>query len=99
MNENILEQLSPETLEKYNEALANGANEAHFTYADNSFHRYDIADLPEKMELFRTRNMGLRLVKTNPSDKWDWQELASLPFWNSFVDDRILSDLYLFCVC
>jgi len=88
MNENILEQLSPETLEKYNEALANGANEAHFTYADNSFHRYDIADLPEKMKLFRTRNLGLRLVKTNPSDEWDWQVLARLPFWNSFVDER-----------
>ena len=86
--ENLLKELSSECQAQYADAVADGANEAHFVYADQSFHRYDIADLSNAMNIFRTRRLCLRLVKTNPNDEFDWEVKANLVFWNSFVDER-----------
>ena len=86
--ENLLGQLSPKNWKLYARAVADGANEAHFTYADHSFHRYDIVDINKAMNIFRARRLCLRLVKTNPNDESDWEVKADLVFWNSFVDDR-----------
>ena len=81
--ENLIEQLSPECNAKLEAAIAAGATHARFTYADGSFHGYPIEEINRGMNAHRLQRLGLVLVKVTPDTK-----LASLPFWNSFVDDR-----------
>ena len=80
---NLLKELSPEETAKLEAAIEAGATHARFTYADGSFHPYPIEDLNRGMNAHRRSRLGLVLVKVTPDEK-----LASLPFWNSFVDDR-----------
>ena len=84
MNENILEQLSPECTAKLEAAIEAGATHARFTYADGSFHPYPIEELNRGMNAHRRSRLGLELVKVVSTE----EKLARLPFWNSFVDDR-----------
>ena len=80
---NLLKELSPECTAKLEAAIEAGATHARFTYADGSFHPYPIEELNRGMNAHRRSRLGLVLVKVTPDE-----ELASLPFWNSFVDDR-----------
>ncbi len=84
MNENILEQLSPECNAKLEAAIAAGATHARFTYADGSYHAYPIREINRGMNAHRRSRLGLELVKVVSTE----EKLESLPFWNSFVDDR-----------
>ena len=86
MNEtkNLVKELSPEQTAKLEAAIAAGATHARFTYADGSFHPYPIEELNRGMNAHRRSRLGLELVKVVTTD----EKLASLPFWNSFVDDR-----------
>ena len=79
----LLKELSKESTAKLEAAIAAGATHARFTYADGSFHPYPIEELNRGMNAHRLQRLGLVLVKVTPDEK-----LASLPFWNSFVDDR-----------
>ena len=89
--ENLLSQLSPENWKKYANAVAEGANEAHFCFAGGTqFYRYDIEDINRGMNAHRTQRLSLRLVKISAFDQDDWEEKANLVFWNSFVDDRLI---------
>ena len=81
---NLLKELSPEETAKLEAAIEAGATHARFTYADGSFHPYPIEELNRGMNAHRRSRLGLELVKVVSTDK----KLASLPFWNSFVDDR-----------
>jgi hypothetical protein len=83
--ENLLQELSPENWEKYANAVAAGATHAWFTYADHSFHPYDIKEINRGMNAHRRQRLGLVLVKVTEQGT---EELARLLFWNSFVDDR-----------
>ena len=69
---NLLKELSPEETAKLEAAIAAGATHARFTYADGSLNAH------------RRSRLGLELVKVVSTN----EKLASLPFWNSFVDDR-----------
>ncbi len=80
---NLLKQLSKESTAKLEAAIAAGATHARFTYADGSFHAYPIEEINRGLNAHRRSRLGLALVKVTPDAK-----LASLPFWNSFVDDR-----------
>ena len=79
----LLKELSPQNWKKYSDAVAAGATHARFTYADGSFHPYPIEEINRGMNAHRRQRLGLTLVKVPPDEK-----LASLPFWNNFVDDR-----------
>ena len=81
---NLLKEFSPEETAKLQAAIAAGATHARFTYADGSFHPYPIEELNRGMNAHRRSRLGLELVKVVSTD----EKLASLPFWNSFVDDR-----------
>ena len=81
---NLLKELSPEETAKLEAAIEAGATHARFTYADGSFHPYPIEELNRGMNAHRRQRLGLELVKVVTTD----EKLASLPFWNSFVDDR-----------
>jgi hypothetical protein len=83
--ENLLSELSPENWKRYANAVAEGATHARFTYADHSFHAYPIEELNRGMNAHRRSRLGLKLVKVTDEGA---EKLASLPFWNSFVDDR-----------
>ena len=83
--ENLLSELSPENWKKYANAVAEGATHARFTYADHSFHPYDIKEINRGMNAHRRQRLGLVLVKVTEQGT---EELARLLFWNSFVDDR-----------
>ena len=80
----LLKELSPEQTAKLEAAIAAGATHARFTYADGSFHPYPIEELNRGMNAHRRSRLGLELVKVVSTN----EKLASLPFWNSFVDDR-----------
>ena len=80
----LLKELSPEETAKLEAAIAAGATHARFTYADGSFHPYPIEELNRGMNAHRRSRLGLELVKVVTTN----EKLASLPFWNSFVDDR-----------
>ena len=80
---NLVKELSPEYTAKLEAAIEAGATHARFTYADGSFHPYPIEELNRGMNAHRRQRLGLELVKVTADEK-----LASLPFWNSFVDDR-----------
>ena len=80
----LLKELSPEETAKLEAAIEAGATHARFTYADGSFHPYPIEELNRGMNAHRRSRLGLELVKVVSTD----EKLASLPFWNSFVDDR-----------
>ena len=83
--ENLIEQLSPECNAKLEAAIAAGATHARFTYADGSYHPYPIEEINRGMNKHRrSQRLGLELVKVVTTN----EKLASLPFWNSFVDDR-----------
>jgi len=81
---NLIQELSPEQTAKLEAAIAAGATHARFTYADGSFHPYPIEELNRGMNAHRRSRLGLELVKVVSTN----EKLASLPFWNSFVDDR-----------
>ena len=81
---NLLKELSPEETAKLEAAIAAGATHARFTYADGSFHPYPIEEINRGMNAHRRSRLGLELVKVVSTN----EKLASLPFWNSFVDDR-----------
>ena len=81
---NLLKEFSPEETAKLQAAIAAGATHARFTYADGSFHPYPIEELNRGMNAHRRSRLGLELVKVVSTN----EKLASLPFWNSFVDDR-----------
>ena len=81
---NLLKELSPEETAKLEAAIAAGATHSRFTYADGSFHPYPIEELNRGMNAHRRSRLGLELVKVVSTN----EKLASLPFWNSFVDDR-----------
>lgn len=83
--ENLLSELSPENWKRYANAVAEGATHARFTYADHSFHAYPIEEINRGMNAHRRSRLGLKLVKVTDEGA---EKLASLPFWNSFVDDR-----------
>ena len=80
---NLLKEFSPDETAKLQAAIAAGATHARFTYADGSFHPYPIEEINRGLNAHRRSRLGLVLVKVTPDEK-----LASLPFWNSFVDDR-----------
>ncbi len=92
MMSDIISKLTETQQQILADAIAAGANEAHFTYADGSFHRYkfgkDLAELERGMQNHHQRRLGLRLVKA--TGEWKWQVVGRLPFWNSFVDERII---------
>ena len=81
----LLKELSPEETAKLEAAIAAGATHARFTYADGSFHPYPIEEINRGMNAHRRQRLGLVLVKVTEQST---EELARLPFWNSFVDDR-----------
>ena len=81
---NLIEELSPECNAKLEAAIAAGATHARFTYADGSYHAYPIREINRGMNAHRRSRLGLELVKVVTTN----EKLASLPFWNSFVDDR-----------
>tara|TARA_R100000329_G_scaffold147216_1_gene134609 strand:- start:499 stop:765 length:267 start_codon:yes stop_codon:yes gene_type:complete len=80
----LLKELNAEETAKLEAAIEAGATHARFTYADGSFHPYPIEELNRGMNAHRRSRLGLELVKVVTTD----EKLASLPFWNSFVDDR-----------
>ena len=80
---NLLKEFNAEETAKLEAAIEAGATHARFTYADGSFHAYPIEEINRGMNAHRRSRLGLTLVKVTPDEK-----LASLPFWNSFVDDR-----------
>tara|TARA_A100001515_G_C4408253_1_gene156214 strand:- start:59 stop:337 length:279 start_codon:yes stop_codon:yes gene_type:complete len=82
---NLVKELSKESTAKLEAAIEAGATHARFTYADNSFHAYPIEELNRGMNAHRRSRLGLKLVKVTDEGA---EKLASLPFWNSFVDDR-----------
>ena len=79
----LLKELSPQYNAKLQAAIAAGATHARFTYADGSFHGYPIEEINRGMNAHRRSRLGLVLIKATADE-----ELVSLPFWNSFVDDR-----------
>ena len=81
---NLVKELSPEQTAKLEAAIAAGATHARFTSADGSFHPYPIEELNRGMNAHRRSRLGLELVKVVSTE----EKVASLPFWNSFVDDR-----------
>ncbi len=81
---NLLKELNAEETAKLEAAIEAGATHARFTYADGSFHPYPIEELNRGMNGLRRSRLGLELVKVVTTN----EKLASLPFWNSFVDDR-----------
>ena len=81
---NLVKELSPEYTAKLEAAIEAGATHARFTYADGSFHPYPIEELNRGMNAHRRSRLGLELVKVVSTE----EKVASLPFWNSFVDDR-----------
>ena len=81
---NLVKELSPEYNAKLEAAIEAGATHARFTYADGSFHPYPIEEINRGMNAHRRSRLGLELVKVVTTN----EKLASLPFWNSFVDDR-----------
>ena len=81
---NLVKELSPQETAKLQAAIEAGATHARFTYADGSFHPYPIEEINRGMNAHRRSRLGLELVKVVSTD----EKLASLPFWNSFVDDR-----------
>ena len=81
---NLVKELSQEQTAKLEAAIAAGATHARFTYADGSFHPYPIEEINRGMNAHRRSRLGLELVKVVTTN----EKLASLPFWNSFVDDR-----------
>ncbi len=81
---NLVKELTAEETAKLEAAIEAGATHARFTYADGSFHPYPIEELNRGMNAHRRQRLGLELVKVVSTD----EKLASLPFWNSFVDDR-----------
>ena len=80
----LTKELSPEQTAKLEAAIAAGATHARFTYADGSYHAYPIREINRGMNAHRRSRLGLELVKVVTTN----EKLASLPFWNSFVDDR-----------
>jgi hypothetical protein len=80
----LLKELNAEETAKLEAAIEAGATHARFTYADGSFHPYPIEELNRGMNAHRRSRLGLELVKVVTTN----EKLASLPFWNSFVDDR-----------
>ena len=80
----LLKELNAEETAKLEAAIEAGATHARFTYADGSFHPYPIEELNRGMNAHRRSRLGLELVKVVTTD----EKLASLPLWNSFVDDR-----------
>ena len=80
----LVKELSKESTAKLEAAIAAGATHARFTYADGSFHPYPIEELNRGMNAHRCSSLGLELVKVVSTE----EKVASLPFWNSFVDDR-----------
>lgn len=81
---NLVKELSPECNAKLQAAIAAGATHAKFTYADGSYHAYPIREINRGLNAHRRSRLGLELVKVVTTN----EKLASLPFWNSFVDDR-----------
>ena len=81
---NLVKELSTEETAKLEAAIAAGATHARFTYADGSFHPYPIEEINRGMNAHRRSRLGLELVKVVTTN----EKLESLPFWNSFVDDR-----------
>ena len=81
---NLVKELSPEQTAKLEAAIAAGATHARFTYADGSFHPYPIEEINRGMNAHRRSRLGLELVKVVSTE----EKVESLPFWNSFVDDR-----------
>ena len=81
---NLVKELSTEETAKLEAAIAAGATHARFTYADGSFHPYPIEEINRGMNAHRRSRLGLELVKVVSTE----EKVASLPFWNSFVDDR-----------
>ena len=82
---NLLKELSKEDKATYTAAVVAGATHARFTYADHSFHPYPIEEINRGMNAHRRQRLGLSLVMVSEQGE---EEIASLPFWNSFVDDR-----------
>ena len=81
---NLVKELSPEETAKLQAAIEAGATHARFTYADGSFHPYPIEELNRGMNAHRRSRLGVELGKVVSTE----EKVASLPFWNSFVDDR-----------
>ena len=81
---NLVKELTAEETAKLEAAIEAGATHARFTYADGSFHPYPIEELNRGMNAHRRSRLGLELVKVVSAE----EKLASLPFWNSFVDER-----------
>ena len=79
----LIKELSKESNAKLEAAIAAGATHVRFTYADGSFHGYPIEEINRGLNAHRRSRLGLVLIKATSDE-----ELASLPFWNSFVDDR-----------
>ena len=81
---NLVKELSPECNAKLEAAIEAGATHARFTYADGSYHAYPIREINRGINAPRRSRRGVALVKVVTTT----EKLASLPFWNSFVDDR-----------
>ena len=81
---NLVKELTAEETAKLEAAIEAGATHARFTYADGSFHPSPIEELNRGMNAHRRSRLGLELVKVVSAE----EKLASLPFWNSFVDER-----------
>jgi len=81
---NLVKELSAESTAKLEAAIEAGATHARFTYADGSYHAYPIREINRGMNAHRRSRLGLELVKVVTTN----EKIASLPFWNSFVDDR-----------
>jgi hypothetical protein len=80
----LVKELSKESTAKLEAAIEAGATHARFTYADGSYHAYPIREINRGLNAHRRSRLGLELVKVVTTN----EKLASLPFWNSFVDDR-----------
>jgi len=86
---NLVKKLSKESHAKLTAAVEAGANEVHFCFAGGSqFYRYDITDVNRGMNAHRTQKLSLRYVKVSALDSYEWDEIDTDRFWNSFVDDR-----------
>ena len=86
---NLVKELSKESNAKLTAAVEAGANEVHFRFAGGSqFYRYDITDVNRGMNAHRTQKLSLRYVKVSALDSYEWDEIDTDRFWNSFVDDR-----------
>ena len=81
---NLVKELGPQETAKLEAAIAAGATHARFTYADGSYHAYPIREINRGLNAHRRSRLGLELVKVVTTN----EKLESLPFWNSFVDDR-----------